>query len=194
METSAMTTNNQWDWQSVCPPEVVRSLFAGAATGGLSLAVWYVLDTAASLGARYVFQNGLLTATGIFVSAFVIWTLSLVAFGIGPWWVFHRIGFRNLFSAIVLGFSMTFLVTLLLDTHLAGLLARTLPTGVHEVFRDEGGVREIDYALTSHGWRLAVEGAAQLGAIGAIVASVIWRTAYRSVPQPMQAARGAVTI
>ena len=183
-----MATSNQWDWHSVCPPQVVRSLFAGAATGGLSLAIWYVLGAAASLGPRYVFEYGLLTATGIFVATFVVWTLSLVAFGIGPWWVFHRIGFRNLFSAIVLGFSMTFLVTLLLDTHLAGLLARALPSGVHEVFRDEGGVREVDYVLTSHGWRLAVEGAAQLGAIGAIVASVIWRTAYRSASPPSQAA------
>jgi hypothetical protein len=182
-----MTMTTQWDWQSVCPPQVVRSLFAGAATGGLSLSIWYVLDAGASLGPRYVFEYGLLTATGIFVATFVVWTLSLVAFGIGPWWIFHRIGFRNLFSALVLGFSMTFLVTLLLDTHLAGLLARTLPSGMHESFRDAGGVREVDYVLTSHGWRLAVEGAAELGLVGAIVSSVIWKTAYKPEFAPQHA-------
>jgi hypothetical protein len=182
-----MVIDNQWNWQSVCPPRVVRSLFAGSAAGGCSFAIWFVLETAVSRGPLYALQYGLLTAIGIFVATFVVWTIGLVAFGIGPWWVFHRIGFRNLLSALVLGFSLTFLVSLSLNSHLAGLLAPTLPAGVHEAVRDAHGDREVDYVLTPHGWRLVVDGAAELGVIGAIVASAIWRTAYKPVFAPRNA-------
>jgi hypothetical protein len=170
--------DTQWNWQSVCPPRVVRSLFAGAATGGLLFSIWYVIGAAVERGLFFVFQSGLLTATGIFVATFFVWTIGLIAFGIGPWWLFHRIGFRNLVSAIVLGFSLTFLVNLAIASHLAGLLSP--PPGAHEVLRDAAGAWEIDYTLTSRGWRLAVEGAAELGVVGALVAAVIWRTAYRT--------------
>jgi hypothetical protein len=146
------------------------------------------MGAAASHGARYAFQSGLLAAMGIFVATFVVWTVGLVAFGLAPWWAFHRIGFRNLLSAIVLGFSVTFLVDLSIASHLAGLLAP--PDGVREVVRDAGGDREIDFMLTPHGWRMAAREAAELGVVGAIVAAVIWRTAYIPVPPRKQVAPG----
>jgi hypothetical protein len=178
--------NEQWTWQSICPPRVPRSLFAGAAAGGFVFALLHVFGTATSLGPLYAIRSGLFAATGIFVAAFVVWMLGLIAFGIVPWWIFHRLGFRNLVSALVLGFSMTFLVSLSLNSHFAGLLAPTLPTGAHEAVRDAAGNREVDYVLTPHGWRLVVDSAAELGVIGAIVASVIWRTAYKPALAPRQ--------
>lgn len=181
------TMDMQWNWQSLCPPRVMRSLFAGSAAGGFSVAIWSVLETAAARGPLYALQYGSRTAIGIFVAAFVVWTIGLAAFGIGPWWVFHRIGFRNLLSALVLGFSLTFLVSLSLNSHLGGLLAPALPAGVHETVRDAHGNREVDYVLTPHGWRLVVDGAAELGVIGAVVASVIWRTAYKPAFAPRSA-------
>lgn len=176
-----MTTmiENQWNWQSLCPDRVVRSLFAGAAAGGLAFAAWYVLATVMSHGPSYVFRYALLNAAGIFVATFLVWMIALVAFAMGPWWIFHRIGFRNLLSAIVLGFSLTFLVDLAIASHLAGLLAPAMPPGAHEVLRDGAGDRELDYVLTTHGWRLAIEDASELGLIGVVVASVVWRTAYK---------------
>ena len=180
--------NEQWTWQSVCPPHVLRSLFAGAAAGGFVFALLYLCGTATSLGPLYAIRSGLLAATGIFVAAFVVWMLGLIAFGIVPWWIFHRLGFRNLVSALVLGFAMAFLVDMAIASHLAGLLAPAMSSGAHEVLRDRIGTREIDYVLTQHGWRIAVESAAQLGLIGMLVATVIWRTAYRGgslfAPQP----------
>ena len=156
--------DEQWTWQSVCPPRVLRSLFAGAAAGGVVSAMSYVFGTALSLGPIYVLRSGLLAATGIFVAAFVVWTLGLIAFGIVPWWIFHRIGFRNLVSALVLGFSMAFLIDLAFASHLGGLFATAVPSDAHEILRDASGVSEVDYVLTSHGWRTAVQNAAQWGA------------------------------
>ena len=176
----------QWNWQSVCPPRVMRSLFAGAVTGGLAIAICYALGTAMSLGLLYLVRYGLAAATGIFVAAFLVWLLGLIAFGMVPWWVFHRIGFRNLVSAIVLGFAMTFLVDLAIASHIAGLLAPQLSSGAHEFVRDGAGAEEVDYILTPHGWRLAVQGAAELGLLGATVAAVIWKTAYKAVDRDVR--------
>jgi hypothetical protein len=183
-----MVIDNQWSWQSVCPPRVARSLFAGATAGGAAFAAWYVVATTASHGPSYVFRYALLNATGIFVATFLVWIIALVAFAMGPWWIFHRIGFRNLFSAIVLGFSLTFLVDLAIASHLAGLLVPAMPAGAHEILRDGAGDREVDYVLTTRGWRLAIEDAVELGLVGMIVATVIWRTAYASL-----ATRGGAT-
>jgi hypothetical protein len=42
----------------------------------------------------------------------------------------------------------------------------------------------IDGELTAYGWQSLVLGAAGVGICGAIVATVIWRVAYRRVDQP----------
>ena len=116
--------DNQWTWQSVCPPRVMRSIFAGAVTGGLVFALCHLIGAAISFGPLHAVRYDFLTATALFVAAFIIWLVGLIAFALAPWWVFHRIGFRNLVSALVLGFAMTFLVDLTIASHLAGLLAR----------------------------------------------------------------------
>jgi hypothetical protein len=180
--------DEQWNWHSVCPRRVLRSIFAGAVTGGLVFALCYLIGNAVSLGPHFAVRHDLLTAAAIFVAAFVVWLIGLVAFAMAPWWIIHRIGFRNLLSAIILGFAMTFLVDLAIASHLAGLLAPSLPRGAHEFFRDGIGMLEVDYALTSYGWRIATEGAAELGLTGAIVAAVVWRTAYRANASPKREA------
>jgi hypothetical protein len=169
----------EWEWGALCPATVMRSLFCGAAAGAASLAVLGVASTLFTRGVVPTLHDGLFTAAEIFVPGFLLWVLALIAFGLAPWWLLHRMGFRSLAAALLLGFSLTFLVDLCLGSHLFGLLAQPFGTNAHEMLQDGNATLEVDYALTPHGWHLLLRRAAEMGAAGMIVAGVIWQAAYR---------------
>lgn len=173
-----MTSKHQWEWDSMCPPRVMRSLMVGAAAGGFSMSLCYLASAALRLGMHDALVGTVSAAASLFVVGFLVWAFGLIAIGLTPWWIFHRMGFRNLFSALVLGFSLAFLADIASATHLGGFLAPSLSASAHEIVRDAKGQLEIDYTLTARGWQVVLEGAAEIGAIGALVAAVAWRTAY----------------
>ena len=125
--------------------------------------------------------------------AFVVWFVGLSLFGLGPWFLLHRYGFRGWRTAVVLGFTMTFVVTLGLSSHGFRIGASSAAPGSraatgrsyetigssYESISDSVGPTEINYRLTAHGWHLALEGALEQGGDGVLVALAVWLTAYR---------------
>jgi hypothetical protein len=160
-----MTQDIQWSWQTICPPRVARGLLAGAAAGALSMVLWFLAVAYSSpAGAGY----DVLMAIVVFVAAFFFWGFGLFAFGLIPWWLIHRIGFRGPLTAAVFGFAMTFLVNLCLNARIWALLSWP---------DSRGSLRSADFSA-------AICNAALIAPIGAIVAVVVWRTAYRSAADP----------
>jgi len=92
--------------------------------------------------------------------AFIVWTVGLVLVGVPIWWLLHKKGLRSWWVAVLCGAIAGFVGAFALS------LALTLP---------------IESA--SFGWQDLVLGAVEIGVYGAIVAAVIWRTAYRRVEQ-----------
>ena len=115
----------------------------------------------------------------MFFLAFYIWGAGLVVVGAPMWWLLHKKGLRSWWVAVlsgaiaafVGGFAMNLAVTLRIE---------------HSSFSDSGGYTMIDGELTAYGWQELFLGAVEIGVIGAIVAAVIWRIAYRRVDRPAQ--------
>jgi hypothetical protein len=136
------------------PPRMSKSLAAGAAAGGFLIALWYYWDSSHYIGKIYSFPPTFIPALVLFLMASAVWMFGLVAFGLVPWLVLHRNGFRSWIAASVLGFVVPFVVVL--------------------------GFSSLAYAATTHdGWWAATEAAATLGGAGVVVALAVWLTAYR---------------
>jgi hypothetical protein len=112
----------------------------------------------------------------MFFLAFIIWGAGLVVVGAPMWWLLHRKGLRSWWIAVLSGAIAAFMGGLALS------MALTLPIE-HSSFGDSGGDTMIDGELTAYGWQELFLGAVEVGVVGAIVAAVIWRIAYRRVEQ-----------
>jgi hypothetical protein len=102
------------------PETIGRGLFVGAMTGASGVIGYFFLlacieplrSGSVKLPANewvYI-AGGLYLVFIIFACAFVLWLLGIVFFGLGPWWLLHRLGFRGWLSAAVLGFAVPSLV------------------------------------------------------------------------------------
>jgi len=131
---------------------------AGAAIGAAGVVAVVLLFAAMAGG---VSASDLVVSLLIFVVALTGWSLGLFVIGLPLWWLFHRNGWRSRRVAMLLGAFTTFVVVLLLERS-GGILA--VATGV-----SDGG------DLISFVWVVV------MAVLGAIVALVIWRIAYRPV-------------
>ena len=144
------------DGLSTNPRRATLAATAGAIIGALGV-VAVVLVFAAMAGGVGV--SDLVVSLLIFVVALTGWSLGLLLVGLPLWWLFHRNGWRSRRVAMLLGAFTTFVIVLLLETS-GSILA--VATGVSD-----------DSGLVSFVW------AAVMAVLGAIVALVIWRVAYR---------------
>ncbi len=106
----------------------------------------------------------------IFTTAFALWVIGLLAFGILPWWLLHRRNIRSWQAALVLGFFLTFSLSLSVGLY-------PLSSGFSAW--DSGGATVENGKRTPHGWRVLFSDSVTFGALGGLVGIVIWRTAYR---------------
>jgi hypothetical protein len=167
---------------STNPSRVILSLTAGAATGAIFIALSYLWGTAQSLGIRYVLVYGLGWSIVVFMVAFVVWGIGLILFGLPLWLLFHKLRLRHWLVAAIVGAAMTFTVGFGIETRLFELIPP--PTNSTYSESDSGGPTVVANRRTPHGWRVAARTALTLGAVGVVVALVIWRIAYRrSAPQ-----------
>ncbi len=127
-----------------------------------------VFDTPLEI-AQYL--TGELVDTLIYVSA------ALLIF-FTPFLIFANwFGFRTWLSSVLLGFSIPFVVVLMLNTEF--LTGKNEGKSIHS----NGGFEWIDGELTLYGWSVAAQRSALIALVGATVALTIWRIAYRR-PRP----------
>jgi hypothetical protein len=144
------------DSLSTNPRRATLAVTAGAIIGALGV-VAVVLSSAAM--ASGVSASDLVVSLLVFLVALVGWSLGLFLLGLPLWWLFHRNGWRGWRVAMLLGAFTTFVIVLLLERS-GGILA--VATG-----NSDGG------DLISFVW------VAVMAVLGATVALVIWRIAYR---------------
>jgi len=128
-----------------------------------------------------------LEAVGAFLFVFGLWTLYSGAFfavfaGI-PWAVLHLIGFRSWWIAPVAGFAVAFAIAFFMTTQ-GGQSYPELQTSTWI----QGRATMINGRITPYGQSLygpvaATRNGALFGAVGAVIAFILWRIAYRR-PSP----------
>lgn len=143
------------DSLSTNPRRATLAVAAGAAVGALGVAIVILLP--AALAGRITASSDLLFLILIFAIALVGWALGLFLIGLPLWWLCHRNGWRSRRAAALFGAGTTFVVVLLLQAS-DGMFAPTESNGGNPMFVARAGVMAL---------------------LGAIVALVIWRTAYR---------------
>lgn len=137
------------------PRRATLAVAAGALIGALGVAIVVLL--LATAGTEAVNLSDLIVSILIFAVALVGWALGLFLFGLPLWWLFHRNGWSSWRVAMLLGAFTTFVIVLLLERS-GGILA--VATGASG-------------DLISFVW------IAMMAVLGAVVALVIWRIAYR---------------
>jgi uncharacterized PurR-regulated membrane protein YhhQ (DUF165 family) len=110
--------------------------------------------------------------------SFMCFSVGLAFIGAPAWWLLHRFGRRSWLDALLLGFFLTFVCTVLL------LAQDSLwPTpGSNFQASDSGGATVINNRLTAHGWANIIKMAALVAVAGGGAALAMWRVAYRKRP------------
>ena len=142
---------------STNPRRATLAAAAGAVIGALGVVAVVLLFAAMASG---VSASDLVVSMLIFLVALVGWSLGLFLLGLPLWWLFHRNGWRSRRVAMLLGAFTTFVIVLLLERS-GGILA--VATG------DNSGEHLISFVWIG-----------VMAVLGAIVALVIWRIAYRT--------------
>ena len=142
---------------STNPRRATLAAAAGAVIGALGVVAAVLLFAAMASGVR---ASDLVVSILIFLVALVGWSLGLFLFGLPLWWLFHRNGWRGRRVAMLLGAFTTSVIVLLLERS-GGFLA--VATG------DNSGEHLISFVWIG-----------VMAVLGAIVALVIWRIAYRT--------------
>ncbi|HKP23075.1 MAG TPA: hypothetical protein VJV39_04385 [Dongiaceae bacterium] len=141
---------------STNPRRATLAAAGGAVIGALGVVAAVLVFAAMASG---VSASDLVVSILIFLVALVGWSLGLFLVGLPLWWLFHRNGWRGRRVAMLLGGFTTFVIVLLLERS-GGILA--VATG------DNSGEDFISFVWV-----------AVMAVLGAIVALVIWRIAYR---------------
>jgi hypothetical protein len=145
------------DSLSTNPLHATLAVTAGAAIGALGVAI--VVLSLATAGTEAVNLSDLIVSILIFIVALVGWSLGLFLFGLPLWWLFHRSGRRSWRVAMLLGAFTTFVIVLLLER--------------------SGGILAVATGDTEAGQLISFIWIGVMAVLGAIVALVIWRIAYR---------------
>jgi hypothetical protein len=164
-------------------PRAMLGLFAGTLAGAL-LVTLYV----AVMSLKYLLDNGmrdmhvgteLFIIFAYFVYSAVVWAAGLILVATLPWAVLHYCQLRSWSVAVALGTTLTFMTALGWMTLGFGLLTGDAGFSGYE----SGAATWIDGRLTLHGWIVAAKPALTMSIAGAMVGFVVWRTAYRRVPE-----------
>lgn len=153
---------------------VILSIAAGAAMGAAIICSQYLWGIYMNLGIDHFLEYGFSKGFGVFIIAFIVWSIGICVFG-GPAWIFlHDSGWRQPWVAGLVAASLPFIVTFALNT---GLFSGQT-TGSMTYFAS-GGLLWDHGVLTESGWWRAFQGALMYALYGFFVGLMIWRVAYR---------------
>jgi hypothetical protein len=155
-------------------PRAALAILVGTIAGAILVTLWSFWGNSDFQYLREYWQRDALI---VFTYAAFVWAAGLLVLAPGPWAMLHRNGFRSWWTAVGLGATLSFVVTLGLLTNAFGLIYPTISAAA-----DGGGLTWVQGRLTRHGWAEAIEFAVVCCALGGLVGLVIWRTAYRWVP------------
>ena len=144
------------DSLSTDPRRATLAAIAGAVVGALGVVIVVLLFPALASG---VSASDLVVSILIFLVALVGWSLGLFLLGLPLWWLFHRNGWRGQRVAMLLGAFTTFIIVVLLET--------------------SGGVLAVTTGKSAAGQLMSLVWTCVMAVLGATVALVIWRIAYR---------------
>jgi hypothetical protein len=144
------------DSLSTDPRRATLAAIAGAVVGALGVVIVVLLFAALASG---VSASDLVVSILIFLVALVGWSLGLFLLGLPLWWLFHRNGWRGQRVAMLLGAFTTFIIVVLLET--------------------SGGVLAVTTGKSAAGQLMSLVWTCVMAVLGATVALVIWRIAYR---------------
>ena len=156
-------------------PRAALAILVGTTAGAILVALWSFWG---STDPQYLREHWRRDALIVFTYAAFVWAAGLVIVAPGPWVMLHRNGMRSWWVAVVLGITLTFVVTLGLLTDCFGLIQSSIISSA----ADGGGPTRIDGRLTRHGWAEASKFSVICSALGGLVGLAVWRTAYRWVP------------
>ena len=153
-------------------PRAALGIAAGVITGAALVTLWD------RVGVSGIHEYWLRDALFIFTYAAVVWAAGVLVVALVPWAFLHHYGLRGWPVAVTLGAVLTFIVVCGFLTNGFGAY---VASGNFSA-ADNGGPTWVSGRLTSHGWGEAIRFAAICSAMGAVVGLVVWRTAYRRVP------------
>jgi hypothetical protein len=149
------------------PVRIPVAIGAGSVVGAGVVAVVFSLPALVSPLQEAAF--GLLALT--FIVALMVWSAGVVVIGGPAWVILHERGRVSPANALSLGLAATFIVAFLFNLLLQG--------GMTELVQD-------DHVLITKGWRtvygwlVILKDCILLSLLGGVVATVIWRVAYRT--------------
>jgi hypothetical protein len=141
---------------STNPRRATLAATVGAVIGALGVVAAVLAFAAMASG---VSDSDLVVSILIFLVALVGWSLGLFLVGLPLWWLFHRNGWRGRRVAMLLGALTTFVIVLVLEM--------------------SGGIFAVATGDSEAGHLISLVWVAVMAVLGAIVALVIWRIAYR---------------
>lgn len=151
------------------PQHPIAALFCGTLAGSLSFGtILMIMD--AKISAVFLV---------ISVFAFPVFLVGTMLFGAPLWIVLHRLGFRRLYHALLLGFILGYFVQFGISTDGFGIFMRPDPPGMHSSSGGSDGMLWIDGVLTPLGWRSAAVSALSVAFSCAIAGATVWWIAYR---------------
>ncbi len=109
----------------------------------------------------------------LFAATWIVFAAGLAVFGIPLWWICHRLGRRSARTALALGFLATFLVSLILNG------PPLVYGGNNASYGDGGGMAISEAILAPDGSYRALWDSFEFALLGAAVAGLVWRLAYR---------------
>jgi uncharacterized membrane protein YiaA len=163
------------DWrQQTRASRVIIAVLVGATASATIDAALVFIQLRAQVGVIHTNHYLADKSREVFVYAFIIFLVGIVVFGLPVWRALHTTGRRAWFHAVIAGATVPFVVYLALST---GFF--TGHANGNWSYYGDGGKHWVDGVITMFGVRMAVQNAAQLGLMGALVGLVIWRVAYR---------------
>jgi hypothetical protein len=144
---------------NVWPPHIVRSILLGALVAAFLMAVYFIVDMTFVPHVRFAGENDLSWGLMVVVVTFLTWGAGITVLGVPAWCALHRYGYRNWSTAAALGFALPFVVS----------------------WRGADTMSVIAGFPQKHGWEIRWLDLTW-GAVGVVVAFVIWRTAYARTP------------
>lgn len=158
---------------------MLLGLVGGALTGAILVTVYFYLIFESRSGGSGGEPPWLILLFP-FIYSLAAWSIGLVVVGLPIWLLLHVLEFRQWRWAALLGIAVTFVIACIVAKD--SEIVRSLSP-----FNADGNVDPKTLSksqLASQKWQDTIFASLVLSVIGAAVASVVWRIAYRSVRWP----------